>query len=140
MAGESSRRLGVVMSKPNTHRVILRVARFGMAGGGICLLLSLPAQQADAATVSQPSLLSGLTSGVSSGIQAVTDPVTNVLGSVVSSVAKPVSSAAPAAVQAAVPTSQAASAASASRASQSTAPSQDQTSPEGQSSAARPSS
>jgi len=45
------------MSEPKTRRVILRTARFAMASGGICLLLSVPAQQADAATGGDPSLL-----------------------------------------------------------------------------------
>ena len=65
MAGEFPGDLELSMSKPNTRRVILRVTRFAITTGGICLLLSFPAEQADAATVGQPSLLSGLTSTVS---------------------------------------------------------------------------
>jgi len=56
------------MPKPNKRRIILRATRFATAGCGICLLLSIPANQANAATISQPSLLSGLTSGVSGGL------------------------------------------------------------------------
>src|SRR6185437_13885127 len=74
------------MSKPNTRRVVRRVAPITIAGCGICLLLSMSAGQADAATAGQPSLLSGLTSGVSSGLQSVTDPVTGAVGSIVNSV------------------------------------------------------
>ena len=107
------------MPKPNTRRVIVRAT---IAGGGICVLLSLPAGQAHAATVSQPSLLSGLTSGVSGGLQAVTDPVTGLLGSIVSSVTEPVTSTASAAAKEAVPTKQAAPTASASSSSREALP------------------
>src|SRR5579859_6784081 len=49
------------MPNPNTRRAIRRAARLAIASGGICLLLSFPAQQARAATGGQPPLLSGLT-------------------------------------------------------------------------------
>ncbi len=64
------------MSKPNTRRVIRRAARFAIASGGICLLLSLPAQRADAATGGQPSLLGGLTGVLGSLVSTVTGTVT----------------------------------------------------------------
>src|SRR6201982_1672906 len=90
------------MSKPNKRRVAPRVAGFAITTGGICLLLSLPAEQANAATVGQPSLLFGLTSTVSGVIQVVTDPVTGTLGSVVNSVTEPPASTAPTVTQAPV--------------------------------------
>ena len=94
------------MSKPNTRRVILRAARFAIASGGICLLLSLPAEQAHAATGGQPSPLSGLT---------------GVLGSIVSAITGPVASKPPAVAQAPAPTNQATPTAGTSPLSQSTA-------------------
>ena len=50
------------MSKPNTRRVIPRAAWFAIASGGICLLLSLPAQQAHAAA-GRPAIAAGRTHG-----------------------------------------------------------------------------
>lgn len=102
------------MSKPNTRRVILRAARFAIASGGICLLLSLPAKQAQAGTGGQPSLLSGLT---------------GVIGSIVNSVTEPVTSTVPIVAQVPAPTNQATPTASASPASQSTTPPDGQASP-----------
>src|ERR1700733_4634499 len=64
------------MSKPNRRRVILRAARLALASGGICLLLTFPAQQAHAATGGQPPLLGGLTGVVGSIVSTVTGSVT----------------------------------------------------------------
>src|ERR1700744_3765663 len=61
------------MSKPNTRRVIPRVARFAIASGGVYVLLSLPAQQADAATGGP---LSGLTDVAGSIATSATGSVT----------------------------------------------------------------
>jgi hypothetical protein len=61
------------MSKPNTRRVIPRVARFAIASGGVYMLLSLPAQQADAATGGP---LSGLTDAAGSIVTSATGSVT----------------------------------------------------------------
>jgi hypothetical protein len=102
------------MSKPKTRRVILRAARFAIASGGICLLLSLPAKQAQAGTGGQPSLPSGLT---------------GVIGSIVNSVTEPVTSTVPIVAQVPAPTNQATPTASASPASQSTTPPDGQASP-----------
>ena len=95
------------MSKPKKCRVILQAARFAIASGGICLLLSVPAQQADAATGGQPSLLGG---------------VTGVLGSIVSTVTGSVTGTAPAVASAPAPANQATSTASGSAPSQPAAP------------------
>ena len=102
------------MSKPNTRRVILRAARFAIASGGICLLLSFPAQQAHAATGGQPSLLGGLT---------------GVLGSIVSTVTGPVTGTASAVASAPVPANQVTPTASGSPPSQPAAPPGGQASP-----------
>src|SRR5580698_5173168 len=83
-AGAVFRRPELSMSKPHTRRVILRAARFGIASGGICLLLSFPAQQADAATGGQPSLLGGLTGVVGSIVGTVTGSVTGTAQAVAS--------------------------------------------------------
>ena len=77
------------ISKPNTHRAVVRAARITTGTGGICLLLSLPATQAYAATGDQPSPLSGLTSTVSGVVQAATDPVAGALGTIVITVEHP---------------------------------------------------
>ena len=102
------------MSKPKTRRVILRAARFAIASGGICLLLSLPAKQAQAGTGGQPSLPSELT---------------GVIGSIVNSVTEPVTSTVPIVAQVPAPTNQATPTASASPASQSRTPPDGQASP-----------
>ena len=99
------------MSKPNTRRVILRAARFAIVSGGICLLLSLPAKQAQAGTGGQPSLLTG------------------VIGSIVNSVTEPVTSTVPIVAQVPATTNQTTPTASASPASQSTTPPDGQASP-----------
>ncbi|HEY1625105.1 MAG TPA: hypothetical protein VGG16_15035, partial [Streptosporangiaceae bacterium] len=74
------------MSKKNTRRVIRRATGIAFASAGIYLLICAPAGQAQAATVGQPTLISGLTSGVTDTVQGVTDPVTSTLGSIVSTV------------------------------------------------------
>lgn len=128
------------MTKPNTRRAVARAACIATGTGGICLLLSLSATQAYAATGDQPSALSGLTSTVSGVLQAVTDPVTGALGSVVNSVTEPATSTtgsttstAPATSQASTPSnnqgSQPAPTASATPSDQPTAPSGGQTAP-----------
>ena len=113
-AGAGFQRPGVVMSKPNTRRVIPRAARFAIASGGISLLLSFPAQQARAATGGQPPLLSGLTGD---------------LGSIVSTVTGSVTGTATAVASAAVPANQVTPTASGSPPSQPAAPSGGQASP-----------
>jgi hypothetical protein len=117
------------MSNRNTRRVIRQAARFAVASGGICLFLSLPAKQAQAATGGQPSLLSGLTSGVSDVVQAVTGPVTGVLGSVVNSGSEPVTGTASAATQAPTSGNQVTPTASAVPQSQPATPGEGQASP-----------
>src|ERR1700753_3944891 len=92
------------MSKPSIRRVIRRAARFAIASGGICLVLSLTATQADAARGSEPPVLSGLTTVVGSLVNTVTEPVTSVV---------------PAVAQALAPTDQATPTPSASGASRS---------------------
>src|SRR5580698_7472581 len=99
------------MSKPNTRRVIPRVARFAIASGGVYVLLSLPAQQADAATGGP---LSGLT---------------DVAGSIVTSATGSVTGSAPAVAQAQAAANQAVSAVSAGLSRQSAALSQGQALP-----------
>ena len=117
------------MLKPSNRRVILRAARFALASGGICLLLSLPAEQANAATGGQPSLLSGLGSDVSGVVQTLTAPVTGVLGSVASSGSEPVTGTASTAAQTPASTGQAAPTTSAGPSSQAVAPQDGQASP-----------
>jgi len=123
------------MSKPNTRRTVVRAVRIATGTGGICLLLSLPATQAYAATGDQPSPISGLTSTVSGVVQAATDPVTGALGAIANSVTEPVTSTtrsaastAQATGQSSAPSSQTATA-SASPSEQPTAPSGGQASP-----------
>ena len=99
------------MSKPNTPRVIPRVARFAIASGGVYVLLSLTAQQADAAT---GGLLPGLT---------------DVAGSIVTSATGSVTGSAPAVAQAPAAANQAVSAVSAGLSRQSAALSQGQALP-----------
>lgn len=99
------------MSKPNTRRVIPRVARFAIASGGVYMLLSLPAQEADAATGGP---LSGLTDAA---------------GSIVTSATGSVTGPAPAVAQAPAAANQAVSAVSAGLSRQSAALSQGQALP-----------
>jgi len=75
------------MSKPRKRRVILRSARFAIACGGICLLLSFPAQQADAATLDQPSPLGGLTGVAGSAVGTVTGGTSGVVNKAVNGAA-----------------------------------------------------